>query len=180
MRGNMLDGCRECALLGEALEELAAIRSGLGADVARALPSSSRWTVEQHIYHVALSASLALENVSALLAGESARIVAEGGPNETARALFRDGGYPRGRSQAPRTVWPPEMPDASLLDEEIERNRKTLAALTGRVDKVALAKGRIRHRQLGELAAEEWLHFARLHSTHHLQIVRELDAALRS
>ena len=162
----------ELAQLAAAFDALeSALRGGAGGAAVKR-PTGSQWTIEQHVYHVALSASLALENVTALLDGQSVRIQMRGGPNETAQALFREGGYPRGQSQAPRTVWPPDRPDAGLLDQELRRNNEALSSLTKRSQEIAQLPGRIRHRQLGELCAAEWLRFAQLHSAHHLAIIR--------
>ncbi len=172
--GPTIDCAREIQALRKLQAELAGMRAELGAHAAAVVPEASSWSAEQHLYHVALSADLALANVRALLDGTSARIVHEGAPNELALRVFAEGGYPRGQSQAPRAVWPPDRPDPVFLAGEIERLREGVVELEGRAEAIEGAGGRISHRQLGELRAAEWLRFARLHTEHHLAIVREI------
>ena len=173
-----IDCAREIELLSELARECREILRELGERAPRPIVAVSAWSVEQHCYHLALSADLAFANVQALLGGTSARIVHVGQPNELAREVFAAGGYPRGRSQAPRTVWPPEQPERVLLELELERIASSLAALAPEGPAIAGAGGRIPHRQLGALSAAEWLHFARLHTAHHVEIVRELRRAI--
>jgi hypothetical protein len=169
-----IDCAREIAALKGMHAEIARLRSALGGRVAHVVPEISAWSIERHLYHAALSADLAFANVVALLEGKSPRIVMQGAPNELALRVFAAGGYPRGESQAPRAVWPPERPDPELLESELARNRESVGALEGRAEGIARAEGLIPHRQLGELSAAEWLRFARLHTEHHLAIAQEI------
>src|SRR5262245_52807779 len=96
-----IDCAREIAELGGVPAEIARVRGAVGGRVALVVPEVSGWSIERHLYHVALSADLAFANVVALLEGKSPRIVTEGAPNELALSVFAAGGYPRGQSQAP-------------------------------------------------------------------------------
>jgi DinB superfamily len=169
---------RDRAELERLQREIEALHVQVGERASTVEPALSRWSIEQHLYHLALSADLALANVRALLDGTSARIVHQGGPNDVAQRVFAEGGYPRGQSQSPRAVWPPDRPERALLDAELGRVRAGVAELIGRGEAIASAAGRIAHRQLGELSAAEWLRFARLHTAHHLGIARDLARAL--
>jgi len=160
--------------------EFGGLRERLGERVHASAAEVSAWTPAQHLFHVALSADLAFSNVRALLRGGGGRIVHEGAPNALAVQVLTDECYPRGESQAPRTVQPPEEVEAAYLSNEMQLNRETLMALSPELSKVPAAAGRIPHVFLGELNAAEWLRFARLHSEHHLAILRDIEAALAS
>lgn len=168
----------EVEALGATFAELAALRARLDDAVRVRADAVSAWAVDQHLYHVALSSDLALRNVRALVRGEGSRIVHEGGPNELALRVLADGTYPRGRSEAPRMVRPPDEVVPEYLTMEMDQNRAMLAELASEVARVADAAGRIPHVYLGELDAGEWLRFARLHAEHHLAIARDIEAAL--
>lgn len=174
----VIDCAEELAALADLQREIDPWLAGMGARAAQVEPAISRWSIEQHLYHAALSADLALANVRALLAGTSARIVRDGGPNEVAQRVLGEGGYPRGQSQAPRAVWPPDHPDRALLEAELARAHASTTDLAEHAREIAASPGRIPHRQLGELTAAEWLRFARLHTAHHLAIARDLARAL--
>jgi hypothetical protein len=164
--------------LESAFLEFGGLRERLGERVHECAPSVSAWSPAQHLFHVALSADLAFSNVRALLRGGGGRIVQEGAPNALAVQVLTDESYPRGESAAPRTVTPPDEVEGAYLTNEMQLNRETLMALSADLTKVPGAEGRIPHVFLGELNASEWLRFARLHSEHHLAILRDIEAAL--
>ena len=160
--------------------EFGGLRERLGARIDDCATSVSAWSPAQHLFHVALSADLAFSNVRALLRGGNGRIVHEGEPNALAVQVLTDENYPRGESQAPRTVQPPTDVEGAYLTNEMQLNRETLMALSPDLAGVTAAEGRIPHVFLGELNAAEWLRFARLHSEHHLAILRDIEAALEN
>ena len=98
-------------------------------------------------------------------------------PNALACQVLVQGCYPRGESQAPRTVQPPDEVDLELLAEEYTGLGRLLETVRGLAEQVASAPGAIVHLQLGALSAAHWLRFARLHGEHHLAIVRDIARA---
>jgi len=165
--------------IGEELEGLdAALRelAGMRGRIGRA-PAVSAWSGDQHLYHIALATDLALSNVTALVAGGSPRIVERAEPNELAQRVLAEGRYPRGKSEAPRMVQPPDEVDGVLLGEEYASLEGALAKVRGVAAGVPGAPGAIVHHKLGALSAAHWLRFARLHAEHHLAIVRDVAAA---
>ncbi len=134
----------------------------------------SAWSLGQHLYHLCLSGDLALRNVLTLARGRGRRIVHGGGPNALARRVLREGCYPRGESQAPRMVQPPDPVDPALLDQEIDLFGRAIAGLGEHQEAIRRATGRIPHQNLGHLSAPQWLRFAHLHAQHHLAIARDL------
>ena len=106
------------------------------------------------------------------------RIVHDGEPTPLAIQVLTDEHYPRGESQAPRMVRPPEEVDPQLLSQELERSRESLERTRSSTAAIGGCAGRIRHQILGQLNASEWLRFARLHANHHLEILRDIERAL--
>ncbi len=164
--------------LAASLETFAVLHSRLGERLFEAVPSVSGWSCGQHLYHVALATGLALDNVVRLVQGRSPMIVHEGGPNELAVRVLTEGGYPRGESEAPRMVRPGDEVDPAFLVDEMQLNRDGLTEVRKVADRIPGATGRIRHPQLGELLATEWLRFVNLHASHHLAILRDVESAL--
>ena len=73
---------------------------------------------------------------------------------------------------------PPDDVEDEFLANEMQLNRETLMRLSPDLAQVPDATGRIPHVFLGELNAAEWLRFARLHSEHHLAILKDIEEAL--
>ena len=164
--------------LEDCLRLLVAERDRLGSRILERAPTVSGWSAGEHLYHLCLSTDLALGNVAMLIRGRGARITFEGEPNDLARRVLAEGRYPRGQSEAPRMVRPPETLEPELLDLELSRLQDALARIEGEREAIAGARGRIPHQHLGALDAGEWLRFARLHARHHLGIVRDVAAAV--
>lgn len=173
-----IDVPRELADLRATLDAFVALREELGERAFERVPAVSAWSAAQHLYHLALSTDLALRNVAALARGEGARIVDSGGPNALALQVLAEGRYPRGRSEAPRMVRPGDDVDPAFLADEVRRSLEGLEGVAGLAAEIPGAPKRIPHHALGELDAAEWLRFAQLHARHHLEIVRDVAAAL--
>lgn len=173
-----IDPGHELVRLTAIFDAFEALRTGIASRPGYTAEDVSAWSAAQHLYHIALASDLAFQNVNGILGGRSARIVYEGGPNELALRVFRDGGFPRGASQAPRMVTPPALVDPELLASEQRLCREMLASLRANAGAIAEASGRIPHQELGPLGTCEWLLFARLHAEHHLAILRDIERAL--
>lgn len=172
------DPAADLDALEASLDECQAFERDASADLDRTALDVSGWSPAQHLYHLALAADLALSNAVGLARGTSSLAVDGREPNELARALFAAGGFPRGRAEAPRMVRPPERVDRALLRAELQRGRTSLATAREIVALLPAAPRRIPHQLLGALNAVEWVHFARLHTEHHLAIVRDVRRAL--
>ena len=141
-------------------------------------PERTRWSLLEHGFHVVLANDLSLRNVRSLLARKG-RLIRPCTPLvPEAEAVLRRGRIPRGRSRAPRFVTPPATIDLALVHEIIASTRQTLEGLAPRSAELDAAPDCIPHQELGGLSASGWLRFARLHSAHHLVIMRELAADL--
>lgn len=169
-----IDPQEELLELGRSLEALTAAYRADEPGALRRAPEVSGWSLAEHFYHLCLATDLALRNVLSLVRGKGRLITHEGGPNALAVQVLTDGCYPRGESEAPRMVRPPEPVDPALLAQELELLGQGLARTRDLLPEVSGAEGRIPHQDLGELNAAEWLRFARLHAGHHLAIARDL------
>ncbi|MEL6712519.1 MAG: DinB family protein, partial [Planctomycetota bacterium] len=141
--------------------------------------SVSGWSVEQHLYHIALATDLAFRNVRSLVARKGRLIVEEGAIADEAAAVLRDRATRRGVANAPRMVTPDADVDPGFLAMELAGIRDGLEALRGSADGIRDAPHWIPHQILGPLAAPHWLRFATMHANHHLSIVDDVLAAAR-
>ena len=69
---------------------------------------------------------------------------------------------------------PPPVVDLDLVREIALGVRQTLDRLGAATERIAAAPNGIPHQALGILSAGEWVRFARMHTAHHLAILRRL------
>ncbi|MEM8709887.1 MAG: DinB family protein [Planctomycetota bacterium] len=164
----------EFTRLQEALDAFESIRAE-GADACRRREESvSAWSVEQHLYHIALATDLAFKHVRSLVAGKGRLIADEGELGAQAAEVLASDRTPRGEAKAPRMVTPDPEVDPSFLEMELRLNREGLESLRAMESEIADAPGWIPHQVLGTLSAGHWLRFAALHARHHWSIVRDI------
>lgn len=173
-----IDPPEELEDLAAGLEDFSLLRSRLGPLAGRRAPAVSGWCLEEHLYHLCLATDLALRNVQSLVRRRGRLITSEGGPNALAVRVLTEGRYPRGESEAPRMVRPPEPVEASLLDQELALLGEAVERTRALLPQVPDAPDGIPHQDLGELSAAEWLRFARLHARHHLEIAEDVARVL--
>jgi hypothetical protein len=146
------------------------------AVLARVALSVSGWSSEQHVAHVALANELVLRNLKSLAAGRGQLLVRGAAADPRAVAVLSEGRLPRGQTQAPRMVRPPERVERALLDQWLADGRTALSELDPRT--LLPGDPKIPHQLLGPLDAPQWARFALVHTRHHLAIVGEiLDAS---
>jgi len=167
----------ELEILGGILDRFEALRAAGPATLGRREPSVSAWSVEQHLYHIALATDLALRNVRSLVRGRGRLIVQEGALGDAAADVLQNRRTERGVAEAPRMVRPEETVDPEFLAMELRGNRETLEAVRAEAEAVPAAAGWIPHQILGPLSASHWLRFASMHAQHHLSIVEDVLAA---
>ncbi|MEM7310090.1 MAG: DinB family protein [Planctomycetota bacterium] len=136
-------------------------------------PTVSGWSAAEHLFHVTLANDMSLKNVRNLAdeRGRLRRELEELDPR--AVDILRRGRLPRG-TEAPRFVRPPAKPDLAIARDIHGDVLKAAEELEGRAPELAAAPLGIPHQALGVLTAAQWLRFARLHSAHHLGIVRSV------
>ena len=157
--------------LTAALERMDHLRKDKGDTLNERRPEMSGWSAAQHLYHVALATDLALSCVATILAGTSPRVRQDLPKSELFAQLLARGSFPRG-TQAPRLVIPPTTINLDFLEQELATASAAAAKFQGQ--NLSQATGRIMHEILGGLDAKEWLAFAQMHVTHHLNIAEGL------
>lgn len=166
----------EFGRLEEAFTAFEELRAAGPETLRRRVESVSGWSVEQHLYHIALATDLAFRHVKSLVARKGRLIREEGALDGRTAAVLRDDATPRGEAEAPRMVRPDDEVTPEFLKMELDQNRATLASLRELGGQIADAPGWIPHQELGTLTAAHWLRFAALHARHHWAIVRDVLA----
>ena len=133
----------------------------------------SDWSLAQHLYHIWLANGRSLKAAVLMPQG---RLSLEGGgsPNATGRQVLTEERFVRGQAEAPDNVRPPVSVTREELAETFRRSRAKLDELAPHLDALAGVTQRLEHPQLGLLDGPEWLRFVRVHSEHHLAIVRDI------
>ena len=139
----------------------------------RADEAVSRWSPAQHLHHIFVANGMMLKGVQVIHRGGGP--VTEGGePNRAGWIVLARERFPRGKAQAPDRVRPADRPDRDTLTASLARSRAKLADLEPLLPSLPEHPGRLPHPYLGELNAAEWLRIVRVHSQHHLGIIREI------
>ena len=168
----------ELGLLDAVLGRFEALRAAGPEKLGVRVGSVSGWSVEQHLYHIALATDLAFRNVRALATRKGRLIVEEGELRADAVDVLVNRVTKRGAAEAPRMVRPDDEVDPELLTLELGRMREGLEGLRGIRGEIHSAPHWIPHQILGPLGAAHWLRFATMHAAHHLAIVDDvLDAS---
>lgn len=170
MQVSDIDVQGEFSRLEEAFTAFEAIRLRGEETCRKRAPEISGWSVEQHLYHIALATDLAFKHVRSLVSGRGRLIQAEGAIGDRASAVLAADSTPRGEAKAPRMVTPDDEVNPEYLEMELRLNREALEELRKIGSEIAAAPGWIPHQELGPLAAVHWLRFAALHARHHLAI----------
>lgn len=137
----------------------------------------SRWTVGQHLEHLALSDSAVVAGLDRLAATPGA---AEGHPNPIGRMVLLFGFIPRGKGQAWKQILPGDTIDGARLAVTFaELARRLEAVFEPRPGALEAPPGKFRHRIFGDLHAFQWLRFVDIHHRHHGRIIRDIRRARR-
>jgi len=162
--------------LGEAIEDMEAMLERDDDVLFRTVPALSNWSPAHHLYHVALSDGRMCKAIQAICAGhERASQTPE--LNKIGLHILMTEDMMRGRGKAPGMVVPPDTVSRPDLEKTLARCRSKYAEIEALLPSLpAQAKG-LPHPFMGVLGAKEWLRLARIHSRHHLAIMRELIEA---
>lgn len=136
----------------------------------------SGWSVGQHLYHIFRANGSMLKAIRRL-ATASPPLPDGEGPNRLGRLVLERGQFLRGRAQAPEQVRPPSEIDVDMLRRSLELNQHATAKVEPLLPTLGSVPGRLPHPILGPLNAAEWLRVIRVHSEHHLAIIRDIETA---
>lgn len=135
----------------------------------------SAWSPAQHLFHVLLANELSLKNAASLIARKGMLIRPFEALAPGAAEVLARGRIQRGTAEAPRFVRPRGTVDLGFVRELVGSTREQLEQLDP--DAVDEAPSCVPHQVLGDLSASQWVRFARMHTAHHVAIVREMLAA---
>ncbi|MES3628772.1 MAG: DinB family protein [Longimonas sp.] len=139
----------------------------------------SQWSAADHLYHILLSNSKSLK-AARMAALDRGPTVHEGEPNAIGARVLHEGSFGDIEAEAPDSVSPPCDLQRSRLREMYEASRAQFDALKTYVPHLSDGSARIPHPAFGPLKASEWLRFARVHSSHHQEIIQNVLNAART
>ncbi len=139
------------------------------------VPKVSGWSPAQQLYHILLINEQITQNLGETCQGQ-APASTEGRANLLGLVILSVGRFPRGRAQAPGRFKPPATIERHDLEALLARAQASFSALQPYVSHIGDVPGRWRHPVFGHLKASQFLHFAWVHTHHHLRIIRDIDA----
>jgi hypothetical protein len=177
MEAMTIDVRGEFERLQEVFDAFEALRQEGPATCGLKAPEVSGWSIEQHLFHIALATDLAFKHVRSLVTGKGRLVQPDGTLDPRAAAVLASDQTPRGEAQAPRMVTPDPDVDPEFLATELRLNREALEKLRLIEEEISGAPGWIPHQVLGTLSASHWLRFAALHARHHWAIIRDIQTS---
>ncbi len=134
----------------------------------------SGWCALEHAEHMAQADSGSLHQLDLAL-------TRDGGPRLrlAGRVVLALGWIPRGAGKAPQPTRPLER-DREQVAAALREVRGRIAALGGRLDEIAAARGRASHPIFGGLTSARWLRFLEVHHQHHLKIIDDIRVAFEA
>lgn len=138
-----------------------------------AVPEVSGWSPAEHLHHAALVNTAIFERMQQWLSGELEG--EEGSPNIAGRLVLWLGRLPRGRGRSPAAFQPEGASGLETLEVALRQSAEMMDTVIPDLDTLRECTGGLPHPALGVLTAPQWLRFARIHSEHHLAIIRDID-----
>lgn len=167
---------REHRLLSSAYGELTDLLARPDGRLFGRAAHVSDWTPAQHAHHLAAINNSVFDWLEAVCDGQAEpdSDAAGGAPNLAGRVLLWLGRFPRGRGRSPKPFVPPSDVGRAALEEKVAAGRAALSDLEACTPRMKRLAARRRHPVMGMLDATEWMRFARMHTDHHLCIVRDI------
>jgi len=137
----------------------------------------SKWSIGQHLHHVAISTSSMGMVVRGILKGRTEAVMPDPDQAAVARAIFETGQIPRGKGKAPEGAVPEDAPTGEEIQAAVQKARSRWSSLMDKHAELENSIGRLPHPLLGPLTAAEWVRFTAVHEEHHLHIIAEILAA---
>ena len=134
----------------------------------------SNWSAADHLLHIALTTRAMSGVIRRSIESEDAS--AAGGRTLVGRAVLATGWIPRGVGKAPKEY----LPQVSSRDEvaaQLEEAHRAVRLLESGLPGIESARARSNHFAFGDLTAFQWLQLVKIHTRHHLKIVRDVQRA---
>jgi len=144
--------------------------------VAGRNPKVSRWSVYEHLDHLARADAAMLDRIDVCLGDQGA---AHGSTTWLGRLVLASGAVPRGKAEAvPATVPAPLPPANHLAPGELAAHfqiiDKRLAALAEHGKAVMASRRHAESPLYGWLRPAQWLRVMEIHRRHHLGIITDI------
>ncbi len=139
----------------------------------RVVPRISAWSPLQQIAHVSKSNRWILTSVVDIVTGRKT-FDTTGSIRPLGRLVLRSGVIPRGVGKAPSGAKPDEAISADRLTEELEQQLVKIGQIDEHVETAKISRQTFRHPNFGDLNSRQWIRFVRVHTNHHMKIVREI------
>jgi len=136
----------------------------------------SAWSVAQQLDHIARTTQAMAAAIEQALQPHAP---SDGRPSLVGRAVLLTGWIPRGAGKAPEGTQP-ETASREELSRLLAQSRRALERLEPRLPEIDDARGRVNHFAFGDLTARHWLSVIRIHTRHHLKIIRDIQGAVES
>jgi len=136
-------------------------------------PTVSAWSAAQQIEHVA--------KVKQSIIGRLTRIAQDDSVNDEdkrptfiGRVILFVGSIPRGGGKSPERFVAAPHSDVAKIKGVATAAHEDLRRLEESLPTVAASTGRFPHQYFGHLSGQQWVRFMRIHTLHHLKIVRDI------
>ena len=133
----------------------------------------SGWSIAFHLYHLAKAHGAIPKLLERLQLGRLGEEGLEADPLMV--GLIHDGILPRGY-KAPDMVQPPVDLTYDLLVKDFGRMSKATRRIEPMLDELGAITYIFPHLYYGPLNALEWLRFMQIHTRHHTEIIKEIEA----
>lgn len=171
---------REHGLLSSRYATLAATLAWPGERLHGRVTKISRWSPAQQISHILLVNISIFEGLRRIACNHERAVENE---NRRCRPLgslvLALGRIPRGRGKSPEPYKAEDEPDKQDLERRLAANREECSALESILPNLEVCRGRFPHPVFGMFKAAQWMRLARIHTDHHLTIVRDTGARLK-
>jgi hypothetical protein len=134
----------------------------------------SKWTIAQHLEHIALVNQGILSRIETAAAAPTEQ--GSGRVSLLGCIVLWTGTIPRGRGTAPEATVPQAGTPAEIR-QKIAAMRENVAALEAKLGTLEAATGRSPHPALGMFTAAHWVRFIPIHNHHHDKIIDEIRRA---
>jgi hypothetical protein len=135
-------------------------------------PAVSKWSVKDHLEHLAKANERTVSWVEHVCAGDPG-LEHGAGPNLLGRIILFLGVIPRGRGKAPEPTLP-EGASAEQLADRLREIRERVGALKHSLAEIQASEATRNHFVFGDLDAGQWLRLSVIHNQHHQKIIRDV------
>jgi len=169
------DKCRRAyeKVLGQA-EHLVELAVGSDERFLGCCADLSRWSIGQHLDHLANANREIVGAVEKILAGEAGPTRSR--PTMVGRAVLFSGWIPRGKGRAPEYTTPKATAPDQIKDN-LDRSLEAVRQLEDALPEIESSQGQADHFAFGGLTPMQWLRLMDVHTRHHLKIINDIEQA---